>query len=98
MTTYHPPAIVTVEDSFEASRVLRTEWHECTTCGVYVRNDDTESTCNPATIKAHKAFTAKETKRRIIEARMAERQRKFEAAQAEELLYELRTGSRITRH
>lgn len=95
-TTYHPPCVIPVEDSLEASRILRDEWHECPTCGAYVANADNDTACDPATIKWYKAYMAREAKAKTIKARMEARRLKYEEMQAkdEEALYNLRQAGR----
>lgn len=93
-TTYHPPAIIAVEDSMEASRILRAEWHECKTCGAYVANADSDSICDPKKVKWYKAYLAREAKAKVIRARMEARRLKYEEMQAKDdwALYQLRQG------
>lgn len=94
MTTtanFHPACRVEDDATRSAHQIVREDWHECATCGEYVHNNDTVTKCNPAKIRQYAKYLAAAKKRQIIQNRMDERQRKYEAAQAKDRLaiYEL---------
>jgi len=78
MTTtnqYHPEA--TEANGFTD----RTVFHECQTCGQWVLNNDTTTSCRAKDIAKHRKYQKQEAKIRAIRQRMEEREQRFKEAQ-----------------
>ena len=78
MTTtkqYHPEA--TEANGFTD----RTVFHECQTCGKYVLNTDTTTSCRAKDIAKFRKYQKQEAKIRAIRQRMEEREERFKEAQ-----------------
>jgi hypothetical protein len=83
---YHPDVIFTEEEiaanGGSCWEIIRRNYHRCPTCTRLVHNDDTETICDPKTIREVAAWNRKEAKKAAIRKRMEEREAKFREAQS----------------